>query len=57
MCVAATCPIASRVRVDPAVHTDDGKQVDRVKEIYKTAGAQDISSTTETAVKKTTAHA
>jgi len=40
-----------------SVHTDDGKQVDRVKEIYKTAGAQDISSTTETAVKKTTAHA
>jgi len=40
-----------------SVHTDDGKQVDRVKEIYKTAGAQDISSTTETAVKKTAAHA
>lgn len=39
-----------------SVHTDDGKQVDRVKEIYKTAGAQDISSTTETAVKKERAH-
>jgi uncharacterized membrane protein len=38
-----------------SVHTDDGKQVDRVKEIYKTAGAQDISSTTEAAVKKAAA--
>jgi hypothetical protein len=38
-----------------SVHTDDGKQVDRVKEIYKAAGAEDISTTTETAVKKAAA--
>jgi hypothetical protein len=34
-----------------SVHTEDGDEVDRVKEIFKREGAQDISYTGEAAVK------
>ena len=34
-----------------SVHTDDGKEVDKAKEIFKREGATDISYTGETAVK------
>ena len=34
-----------------SVHTEDGKEVDKAKEIFKREGAQDISSTGEAAVK------
>src|SRR5438105_6050576 len=35
-----------------SVHTEDGKEVDKAKEIFKREGAQDISYTGETAVRK-----
>lgn len=35
-----------------AVHTDDGDQVDRAEEIFKEAGAEDISTVSEAAVPK-----
>ena len=35
-----------------SVHTDDADQVERVEEIYKSAGAEDISSVSEAAVNK-----
>ena len=34
-----------------SVHTEDGKEVDKAKEIFKREGAQDISYTGEAAVK------
>jgi len=35
-----------------SVHTDDSKQITRVKEIFTQAGAQDICTTGETATPK-----
>jgi len=38
-----------------SVHTDDGKEVDKAKEIFKREGATDISYTGESSVKKAAA--
>lgn len=38
-----------------SVHTDDADEVERVEEIYKSAGAEDISSVREAAVNKASA--
>ena len=39
-----------------SVHTEDGKEVDRAKEIFKRAGATDISASSEEKVPKATTH-
>ncbi len=38
-----------------SVHTDDGKELDRVKELFKRFQVSDVSSTTETAAPKPSA--